>query len=64
MFSLFRKSAEMPTSATALPGRASPIPTAERHFVNGNRLAPGAWTPVQNGSLVRFGPVEFSVRLE
>jgi peptide-methionine (S)-S-oxide reductase len=31
---LFRKSAEMPTAATALPGRASPIPTAERHFVN------------------------------
>jgi peptide-methionine (S)-S-oxide reductase len=38
MFSLFRKSAEMPTSATALPGRASPIPTAERHFVNGRPL--------------------------
>ena len=33
-------------------------------FLNGNRLAPGAWTPVQNGSMVRFGPVEFSVRLE
>jgi hypothetical protein len=33
-------------------------------FINGNRLAPGAWTPVQNGSLIRFGPVEFSVRLE
>jgi pSer/pThr/pTyr-binding forkhead associated (FHA) protein len=33
-------------------------------FINGNRLSPGAWTPVQNGSLVRFGPVEFSVRLE
>ncbi len=32
--------------------------------VNGNRLPPGAWTPVQNGSLLRFGPVEFSVRLE
>jgi peptide-methionine (S)-S-oxide reductase len=38
MFSLFRKSAEMPTPATALPGRASPIPTAERHFVNGRAL--------------------------
>jgi hypothetical protein len=33
-------------------------------FVNGNRLPPGVWSPAQNGSLVRFGPVEFSVRLE
>ncbi|MBN2195826.1 MAG: FHA domain-containing protein [Polyangiaceae bacterium] len=32
--------------------------------VNGNRLNPGVWTPVPNGSLVRFGPVEFSIRLE
>jgi peptide-methionine (S)-S-oxide reductase len=38
MFSLFRKSAEMPTPATALPGRAAPIPTAERHFVKGRPL--------------------------
>ncbi len=33
-------------------------------LVNGNRLNPGVWTPVPNGSLVRFGPVEFNVRLE
>ncbi len=33
-------------------------------MVNGNRLPPGTWTPVPNGSLVRFGPVEFNVRLE
>ena len=33
-------------------------------LVNGNRLTPGVWTPVPNGSLVRFGPVEFNVRLE
>lgn len=33
-------------------------------LVNGNRIAPGTWTPVQDGSLLRFGPVEFSVRLE
>jgi hypothetical protein len=33
-------------------------------MVNGNRLPAGAWTPAPNGSLVRFGPVEFSVRLE
>ncbi len=32
--------------------------------VNGNRLSPGVWTPTPNGSLVRFGPVEFNVRLE
>ena len=38
MFSLFRKSAEMPTAATALPGRSGAIPTAERHFVNGRPL--------------------------
>jgi peptide-methionine (S)-S-oxide reductase len=38
MFSLFRKSAEMPTAATALPGRSDAIPTAERHFVNGRPL--------------------------
>ncbi len=30
----------MPDPGTALPGRPDPIPTAERHFVNGARLAP------------------------
>ena len=38
MLSLFRKSAEMPTPKTALTGRAAPIATAERHFVNGRPL--------------------------
>src|SRR3712207_2731951 len=38
MLSLFRKSAEMPTAAAALPGRSGAIPTAERHFVNGRPL--------------------------
>jgi peptide-methionine (S)-S-oxide reductase len=33
-----RKSLEMPTPATALPGRAEPIPTASHHFVNGRLL--------------------------
>ena len=33
-----RKSPEMPTAAEALPGRSTPIPTAEHHFVNGHRL--------------------------
>jgi len=32
--------------------------------VNGTRLPGGVWTPAPNGSLVRFGPVEFTVRLE
>ncbi len=33
-------------------------------LLNGMRLDAGAWTPVPNGSLLRFGPVEFSVRLD
>ena len=35
---LFRKKAEMPNPAEALPGRSDPIPTAERHFVSGRPL--------------------------
>lgn len=38
MFSL-RKKTELPTAAEALPGRATAIPTAETHFVNGRALA-------------------------
>jgi peptide-methionine (S)-S-oxide reductase len=34
----FRKALEMPTRETALPGRAAPLHTAERHFVNGRPL--------------------------
>lgn len=34
----FRKRAEMPSAADALPGRTAPLPTAERHFINGNPL--------------------------
>lgn len=34
----FRKEARMPTPAEALPGRAQPLPTAERHYVNGHPL--------------------------
>jgi hypothetical protein len=33
-------------------------------YVNGNRIAAGAWTPVPGGSQLRFGPVEFLVRHE
>lgn len=34
----FRKKLSLPTAAEALPGRATAIPTAERHFVNGRPL--------------------------
>ena len=34
----FKKKLEMPTAATALPGRKDPIPTASSHFVNGHPL--------------------------
>lgn len=37
MFSLFKK-AELPDRATSLNGRATAIPTAEKHFVNGRPL--------------------------
>ena len=33
-------------------------------FVNGQRIAPAAWTGVPPGASLRFGPVEFAVRLE
>jgi hypothetical protein len=32
-------------------------------LVNGNRLSPGVWSPVPQGSILRFGPVEFSARI-
>jgi len=35
-----RKPLTLPSAADALPGRATPIPTAQRHFVNGNPLQP------------------------
>jgi peptide-methionine (S)-S-oxide reductase len=34
----FKKSLTVPSKSEALPGRATPIPTAETHFVNGNLL--------------------------
>ena len=40
MFIFDRGKQRMPSPADALPGRTSPIPTAERHFVNGLPLAP------------------------
>lgn len=35
---LFKKSLDMPRRDEALPGRATPIPTAKTHFINGNPL--------------------------
>jgi len=35
---LFRKRTALPSPSEALPGRTTPIPTAERHFVNGRSL--------------------------
>ena len=34
----FKRKLEMPSAATALPGRQEPIPTASHHFVNGRPL--------------------------
>ena len=33
-------------------------------MVNGNRLSPGLWAPVPPGSIVRFGPIEFSAAVQ
>src|SRR5215510_10389961 len=35
-----RKTTALPSAKEALPGRATPIPTATRHFVNGRGLLP------------------------
>jgi peptide-methionine (S)-S-oxide reductase len=35
---MLRKKTEMPSAADALPGRPTPIPTAEKHFINRNPL--------------------------
>src|SRR6476659_3098623 len=35
-----RKTTALPSAAEALPGRATPIPTATTHFVNGRQLQP------------------------
>ncbi|HEY4160045.1 MAG TPA: FHA domain-containing protein, partial [Polyangiaceae bacterium] len=33
-------------------------------LVNNNRISPGIWAPVPNGSVVRLGPVEFTARVQ
>jgi peptide-methionine (S)-S-oxide reductase len=35
-----RKTTALPSAAEALPGRATPVPTAKRHFVNGQQIQP------------------------
>ena len=35
-----RKKTDMPSAEQALPGRETPLPAPERHFVNGNRIKP------------------------
>ncbi len=49
---LFGDKTKMPDPGKALPGRAEPLPTAERHFVNGSTIKP----PYPDGSeLATFG---------
>jgi peptide-methionine (S)-S-oxide reductase len=36
----FRKPMTLPSAADALPGRPDPLPTADRHFVNGHPIKP------------------------
>jgi pSer/pThr/pTyr-binding forkhead associated (FHA) protein len=33
-------------------------------YLNGSRIAQATWTHVPGGSMLRFGPVEFSVRID
>jgi peptide-methionine (S)-S-oxide reductase len=37
---LFKRDATMPSPSDALPGRATPMPVPETHFVNGQRIVP------------------------
>ena len=53
MFFKYAKS-EMPTAATALPGRPEPMPTASNHFVNGRPLK-GPYPPGSEQALFGLG---------
>ena len=49
---LFRKSTHLPSAVEALPGRPTPLPTAESHFVSGRPLK----GPYPDGSqMAQFG---------
>jgi peptide-methionine (S)-S-oxide reductase len=50
----FRKSVEMPTAASALPGRAAPLATAARHHVTGAPLQ-GPWPDGHQSVLFGMG---------
>jgi peptide-methionine (S)-S-oxide reductase len=49
-----RKKAEMPSPETALKGRATPIPTARTHFVNGRDLK-GPYPPGMETAMFGLG---------
>ena len=49
-----RKSPDLPTRATALPGRPDPIPTAELHYVNGRPLK-GPWPDGMQSAVFGMG---------
>jgi peptide-methionine (S)-S-oxide reductase len=40
MWSMARKSPDLPKPGEALPGRASAMPVTDRHFINGHKLKP------------------------
>jgi peptide-methionine (S)-S-oxide reductase len=49
---MFRKKTEMPSAGQALPGRDTPMPVGNRHFVNGHPIQP----PFPDGTrLAMFG---------
>jgi peptide-methionine (S)-S-oxide reductase len=50
----FRKKLEMPSAADALPGRATPIPTAREHFLNRNPLK-GPYPPGHEKAMFGLG---------
>lgn len=54
IFARFTKPAEIPAAAQALPGRPDPIPTAERHAVNGNPLK-GPWPDGMKSAVFAMG---------
>ncbi|MEM6934438.1 MAG: peptide-methionine (S)-S-oxide reductase MsrA [Pseudomonadota bacterium] len=54
IFARFTKSLDLPTPADALPGRPDPIPTAERHAVNGNPLK-GPWPEGMESAVFAMG---------
>jgi peptide-methionine (S)-S-oxide reductase len=54
LIDMFNKKTVMPEPATALSGRADPIPTAETHFVNGRALK-GPYPPETETILLGMG---------